>query len=144
MNRAPHWRTNVLVVDASVLASILVDGGSAGSTGRKAVVGHRLIAPDLIHLEVLSVLRRRLSGRKLTARRAGAALEDLIDWPIETAPITPLLQRCWSLRSNLSSYDASYVALAESLDCPLITSDRRLANAPGSRCEFIVVTVSTD
>lgn len=64
----------MLVVDASVLASMLVDGGSAGSSGRRAVAGHHLVAPDLIHLEVMSVLRRRLASQQLTDRRASAAL----------------------------------------------------------------------
>ena len=49
-------------------------------------------------------------------------------------PMVGLLKRIWALRDNLSAYDASYVALAESLDCALVTADARLSNAPDLRC----------
>jgi predicted nucleic acid-binding protein len=51
-----------------------------------------------------------------------------------------LLPRVWQLRGNLTAYDASYIALAEALDCPLLTADRRLAGAPGVRATVITVT----
>jgi predicted nucleic acid-binding protein len=51
---------------------------------------------------------------------------------------TPVLTRIWELRSNLSAYDALYVALAESLEAPLVTMDGHLARAPGSRADVIV------
>ena len=50
-----------------------------------------------------------------------------------------LTSRIWSLRHNLSAYDASYVALAEALDCPLLTADARLAAAPRPSCPITVV-----
>jgi len=54
-------------------------------------------------------------------------------------PTTPLVRRCWALRANVTSYDACYVALAEALDVALLTSDAKLAKAPGTRCRFQLV-----
>jgi len=62
-----------------------------------------------------------------------------MDLPILTYPTTPLLLRSWQLRSNLTSYDACYVALAEALSCTLLTADERLSRAPGIRCEVEVI-----
>ena len=50
-----------------------------------------------------------------------------------------LLGRVWGLRENVSAYDGTYVALAESLDCPLVTADARLGRAPGPRCPITVL-----
>jgi predicted nucleic acid-binding protein len=59
--------------------------------------------------------------------------------PIAVYPTAALLRRVWELRDNVTAYDACYVALAEALRCPLVTADRRLAKAPGTRCEFDLV-----
>jgi predicted nucleic acid-binding protein len=67
-------------------------------------------------------------------RRAALALIDLAAMPLRRAPHRPLLARCWELRDNLTVYDASYVALAETLDVTLLTGDGRLARCPGPRC----------
>lgn len=72
-------------------------------------------------------------------RRARLALEDLVDPPLERAPHAPRLHRCWELRENLTVYDAAYVARAEALESRLVTSDTRLAPAPGIRCRVEVV-----
>ena len=50
-----------------------------------------------------------------------------------------MLDRVWELRDNLSAYDAAYVALAEIIDCPLVTADARLSRAPGLRCAVTVL-----
>jgi len=47
-----------------------------------------------------------------------------------------MIGRCWELRHNLTVYDAAYIALAEQLDVVLVTADRRLAAAPGTRCSI--------
>jgi predicted nucleic acid-binding protein len=99
-----------------------------------------MAAPDLVDLEVLSVLRNQLIGGKLDRRRAELALADLTDLPLERAPHGPLLMRCWELRDNLTVYDAAYVALAEALDASLLTGDARLAAAPGRRCSVEVLS----
>lgn len=93
-----------------------------------------LFAPELIDLEVASTLRRLVLAEKLDRRRAESAVLDLFDVPLSRGSHLPLLKRCWELRANLTVYDSAYVALAEALGCPLVTADRRLANAPGLGC----------
>ena len=52
----------------------------------------------------------------------------------------PLIGRCWDLRSGLAIYGAAYVILAEEFDATLLTADRRLAGAPGSRCTVELIS----
>jgi predicted nucleic acid-binding protein len=75
----------------------------------------------------------------MDGRRAALALADLTALPLRRTPHRPLLDRCWELRSNLTIYDASYVALAEALDVTLVTGDGRLARATGPRCHIEVL-----
>ncbi len=129
----------MLVVDASVLASALADDATDGDRARKRLRGESLAAPDLIDLEVTSVLRGRLAGGHLDLRRANLALTDLLALPVDRVPSASLVLRLWELRDNLTVYDAAYVALAEALDAPLLTADARLAKAPGPRCSIEVL-----
>jgi predicted nucleic acid-binding protein len=129
----------VLVVDASALVVALADDGPDGDLVRGRLRGESLAAPELVDLEVLSVLRTQLRVRAMDARRAGLALTDLADLPLRRAPHLPLLARCWELRDNLTVYDGAYVALAEALDVPLVTADTRLARAPGTTCQIEVL-----
>ena len=126
----------MIVVDASVLATALGDDGPDGDRARARLRGERLSAPELLDLEVASVLRRQVQGGEVDIRRAALALADLAALPLRRAPHRPLLARCWELRDNLTVYDASYVALAEALDVTLLTGDGRLARAPGPRCRI--------
>jgi len=124
----------VIVVDASVVAVALGDDGEDGARARSWIAGERLFAPELIDLEVASVWRRALRRRRLDERRAHQALDDLRSLPLARAPHAPLLDRIWELADNITPYDAAYVALAEALAAPLVTADRRLTRAPGTRC----------
>lgn len=90
-------------------------------------------------LEVASILRRHNRLGLVDDRRARLALVDLAALPLQRAPHLPLLSRCWELRENVTSYDAAYVALAEVLGSVLLTADRRLAGAPGLRCEIELI-----
>ena len=133
-------RRTVLVVDASVLAPALGDDTSDGDAARMRLRGHRLVAPELIDLEVASVFRRQLLAGRIESRRAEQAMADLADLPLRRVAHRQLLGRCWQLRANLTVYDASYVALAELLDLVLVTGDVRLSKAPGLRCQVEVLS----
>lgn len=129
----------MIVVDASVLAPALADDTADGDAARAALSGQTLTAPEIIDLEVVSVLRRQVATDQLTVARAHLAMADLLDLPLRRVPHLRVIERCWDLRHNLTVYDASYVSLAELLDLVLVTGDRRLASAPGLRCTVKVV-----
>jgi predicted nucleic acid-binding protein len=129
----------VIVADASVLVTALGDDGPDGDQARARLKGERLSAPEIVDLEVTSVLQRQLRSGDIDLRRAALALADLAALPLRRAPHKPLLARCWELRDNLTPYDAAYVALAEALEVSLLTGDERLARSPGPRCRIEVL-----
>ena len=129
----------MLVVDASVLVVALADDGADGDRARERLKDEELAAPELVDLEVASVLRKQLAAGSLDSRRAQLGLADLTDLAIRRAPHLPLLARCWELRANMTIYDAAYVALAEAFEVSLLTADSRLARAPGPRCRIDVL-----
>jgi predicted nucleic acid-binding protein len=119
-----------LVTDASALVEHLL------GTERGATIGHLLTEPSadlhvpaLCDVEVASALRRLLHRKVLSKTRAQEALEDYLDLPLTWHGHRILLPRCFALRDVLSAYDATYVALAERLAAPLLTTDARLASA---------------
>ena len=120
----------MIVVDTSVAIAALTGRRSA----RDALVDQRLVAPAHIDAEVAHVLRGLVLGRKLGGSQASAMLAVWGRLSVDRVPQPPLLARIWELRSNLTAYDAAFVAAAESQGIPLVTSDRRLANAVGPRC----------
>jgi predicted nucleic acid-binding protein len=129
----------VIVVDASVVAPALADDGADGDTARGRLRGQTLVAPEIVDLEVLSVIRRAHLAGRLDERRAALALEDLLALDLRRVAHRRLLQQAWAHRTNLSVYDAAYVALAELLDVVLVTADERLASAPGLGCRVEVL-----
>ena len=125
----------MIVADASAaVAALTGDGLARARLGRVPV--H---APHLIDYEVASALRRRVTSGDITDANGRRALEQWSKISIERYPAGGLLTRIWELRVNLTAYDAAYAALAEALDCPLVTADGRLAGAPGIRCEVQVL-----
>lgn len=126
----------MLVVDASVIAPAIADGGTDGDNYRARIKGQQLAAPDLLRVEAMSVLRRHLANGSLTPNQATNAADDLLSLPLVVYPTAPFLRRGWELRGNVTAYDACYVALAEALNCTLLTADHRLASAPGTRCQI--------
>ena len=129
----------MLVVDASVIAPAVADGGAEGDAFRARLRGEVLAGPDLLRVEVISVIRRLTGRGSLTPRQAGSAIDDLLELPVTVYPTVSLLRRTWALRKNMTAYEACSVALAEALSCPLLTADARLAAAPGARCVIEVV-----
>ncbi len=125
----------MIVIDASVLANLVGDDTPTGERARtRLAAASSASVPDLADVETMSTLRRRWLAGDLDAERFQQAIDDLLALPLARVPVGPLLQRVYELRANVSAYDACYVALAEELDCPLITSDRRLANTPTITC----------
>lgn len=120
----------MIVVDASVLAPALADDGADGDRARRRLERETLAAPALVDLEVASVVRHAALARRLNPRRAQQALCDLIALRLRRASHLALLPRIWELRENVTAYDAAYVALAEAIAAPLLTSDARFAAAP--------------
>lgn len=127
-----------LVCDASAVVTVLLDSGPDGDWLSRRLGSADLFAPALVHFECSNVIRRHEIGGLITSDQAAMAHADLLDLPIALVPYQSLAQRVWQLRSNLTSYDGCYVALAEALDAPLITVDRRLAQAPGTACRIEV------
>jgi predicted nucleic acid-binding protein len=130
----------VLVVDASVLIGALADRSTTGLAARQRLRGAAdLRAPDLINIETLSGLRSLLRRGHLDVSVYDGAVAGLRAVGIQRMATAPLLDRVSELRDSVTAYDAPYVALSETLGCPLLTADRRLANAPGPRCDFEVI-----
>lgn len=99
---------------------------------RTCLATEDLHAPALLDFEIVSALRGLTLGGHLSAARAADALTDFDDLPIRRwASADALRRRTFQLRANLSSYDAAYIALAEALDCSLVTRDIRLARSNG-------------
>ena len=130
-----------MVLDASAVVEWLM-----GSERGDAVVAQMLdesdgafFAPDLLDVEVVQAFRRLARSGAMSEARASGAVELLQALPVERRSPGVLVPRIWMLRDNLSAYDAAYVALAEALDCPLLTCDARSADAPGHRAKIRVI-----
>jgi predicted nucleic acid-binding protein len=125
----------LIVVDASAVVESLL--GSHETALRLA--DEELRAPHLIDPEVGHALRGQMLRGRIDAEQFHGALHALAETEIERQPHNTLLDRAWELRDNVTFYDAMYVALAETLDAPLVTLDGRLRNAPGIRCDIEVI-----
>lgn len=125
----------MIVVDASTAVSGLLNAGPA----RQALADEQVHVPHLIDPEVTNSLRHGVVASRIEPGAARAALERWRRLGLYRYAILPLLERVWELRENLSAYDASYVALAEALDCALLTADVRISRSPGLRCPVTVV-----
>ncbi len=131
----------MIVIDASVLANAIGDDTEAGRQARDLLHEHReLAAPDLVDVETTAVLRRRWLAGTVSDMRFDQAIEDLADFPLARFPTRRLMRRAFELRANVTAYDSCYVALAEALEWPLCTADRRLAHATGPRCTMQLVS----
>ncbi|MEW6155631.1 MAG: type II toxin-antitoxin system VapC family toxin [Actinomycetota bacterium] len=127
-----------LVVDASLVVAALVDSGADGRWAESMLGSDALVAPHLLPVEVANVLRRAVAAGEVSADSASLAHGDLLGLRIGLFAYEPFANRVWELRGGVSAYDAWYVALAESLDAPLATLDRRLARSRGPRCRFAI------
>lgn len=126
-----------LVIDASALVELVAQTRRAPGL-EAASSGMRLIAPDLVDIEVLSTLRAWLIRGVIDEDRARRAVERLRASAVERVSAGRFIATTWRLRDNLTAYDASYVALARLEACPLLTLDRRIAGAPGLGVQVIL------
>lgn len=123
------------VLDAGVVVDLLV-----GRLDETALGGEEAGVPHLLDSEVTSVLRRLVLRGDLTVEQGDAAMARFLELDLERFPADWLRVRMWELRENLTAYDATYVALAEAVGATaLLTTDARLAGAPGLRCTVRVV-----
>lgn len=125
----------MIVVDASAAVSALLNDGLA----RRLLAVESVHAPHLVDVEVVSVLRRQVAAGLLASEEARRALGVWRRLGLIRYSASLLLERVWELRAAATAYDAMYVALAENLDCTLVTADARLTGANGPRCAITVV-----
>jgi len=125
----------VIVADASTVVSALFSDGMA----REIVQREQVQAPHLIDSEVAHVLRARVRRQVIDATTGWDLLHRFRWMAITRHGTFAMLDRVWELRDNLTAYDAAYVALAEAIDCPLVTADARISRAPGLRCSVTVL-----
>jgi predicted nucleic acid-binding protein len=127
----------VIVVDCSIVLDALV--AHDGQAASDLLSEHRLAAPQLIDVEMVAAVRGLLRGGHLGEHRSRDALDRFDELAIARwAVAADLRRRALDLRDNFTAYDAAYVVLAESLECPLATRDRRLARAAERLVDVVV------
>ena len=130
----------MIVVDASALLEFLLQTPLGARVEARLFRGDdELHAPHLADVEVTQGLRRLVRTREVSSGRAAEAIADLLDLDLHRHPHLDFLARAWTLRENVTAYDAMYVALAEALDAPIVTCDAPLGNAPGHRAHIEVI-----
>lgn len=117
------------VIDASAATEYLLRT-PLGLKLAEVIADADLLAPELLDVEVMSVLRRAVLRRELTEQRALLAIEDLMDWTIDRVSHPSLVWAAWQHRNNVSAYDAFYVAAARLANAALLTADGPLSRAP--------------
>jgi predicted nucleic acid-binding protein len=127
-----------IAIDASALVELLLMT-PVGQAIAGVVATAELIAPDVVNPEVMQGLRNLERSGKLSGDRAARAVAALADSAVRRVPTAGLISSAWSLRANVSAYDACYVALARALDCPLLTTDAPLRRAPSLGITFLTI-----
>lgn len=125
----------MIVLDASAAVLGLLNDGDA----RQVLAGERVVCPHLADSELVHALRAQVRRGDIAEQDAARALDTWARLGVERVAAIGMLARVWELRENLSAYDATYVAVAEALEAPLVTADGRLARAPGPTCTISVV-----
>lgn len=120
----------MIVLDASAL----IDAFAGNHDVARRIAGEDVHAPHLLDVEVASALRRLAAHGRVDERDARAILDALTIADIVRHSHVDLLGPIWAMRGSVGSYDAAYVALAAALRAPLVTTDRKLASAPGLPC----------
>ena len=131
---APGLVYDLVVVDASAVVLLVASSHDAGDRLAARLTNAVLHAPHVLPVEVDSALRGLVAGRVLSEGEAMAARQQAGRMPVDLWAWDALAERAWEMRSNLATYDAGYVALAEHIGATLVTADARLARAPCVRC----------
>lgn len=129
----------MIVVDASALLEMLLATASGSLVSERIRVSESINAPQLLIVECLQVLRRSERRGDIDTDLATALVQDLLALDIELYDHVLLADRIWELRNNLTAYDAAYVALSELLEATLITTDAKLASAPGNHANVELI-----
>ncbi len=128
----------MIVIDASLALAVMVRADEAGALCARLETAGALAAPEVFDLEVLQVMKR-FARREAGAERVAGALRTLEDLRVERFSHALLRDRIWSLRDNLTAYDAAYFALAELLNVPLWTRDCKYVDVPGAAAAVTVL-----
>lgn len=119
---------DVVIVDASATVEALLRS-ALGRAVRDRLDPYEYAAPAHHDAEVLSALGRLQRAGSISEHAVGNRIGELAEAPIARHPLPPLLRGAWRRRHNLRLADALYVELAHQLGLPLVTTDRRLAQA---------------
>lgn len=117
-----------LIVDASAVVDVLIDAPAASAI-RSRLRQNKLHAPAHLDAEVLSAIGRHHRAGDLSTEAVSSRLQILQRMPIQRHQLTPLLRDAWGYRQNLRLADALYAALADRLQIPILSTDRRLVAA---------------
>ena len=128
-----------VVIDASALLSLLLSNDQRAAILRQSIADADVMAPTILPYQVTNVIRRWESDGRLPHQAAEAACRGLAEFDVELWQWATLADRVWQLRGSITSYDASYVALAEIVNCPLLTADAKLAAMAPPSCQVVLV-----
>ncbi|MBW3611128.1 MAG: type II toxin-antitoxin system VapC family toxin [Actinobacteria bacterium] len=123
----------MIVIDASALLEAVAFEPVNTALVERLLGADGLSAPHLVDVEVLSALRRLVAAGDMTAGSASDLKDRILGLSLRRYPHGGLTDRMWNLRHDITPYHASYVALSEVLEVPLVTADGHLARAAGHR-----------
>jgi predicted nucleic acid-binding protein len=126
----------VIVLDSAAAVDYLLTRTTGAWVDEQLRDADSVHAPHILDVEVVGALRKRVQLGDVTTARAEAALSDFRQLRVTRYPHRPFLERMWELRQNLRASDAVFIALAQVLALPLVTTDLRLARAPGLDIEI--------
>jgi predicted nucleic acid-binding protein len=127
----------LIVIDSSAVVDLVARRAPSEWVAEQILLEPSLHAPHVLDIEVVAALRNLVLRGELAAPTAGAALESLAQLDVSRYPHLPLVGRMWQLRATVTAADAAFVVLAESLEAVLLTTDARLARAPGIRATVL-------
>ena len=129
----------MIVVDASVILHLLGDSAVDATVLQKIRMNGELVAPHLLDLEFLSAIRRQVRLKAISETRAQQAIIDFGELAINRKSVHHLCAEIWKLRDNITPYDAAYVVLAADLRLPLLTRDKKLAQAAAAHIKVEII-----